>query len=67
MKELQLEGKFMPLNDSELVAINGGVLKELLKKTPLGIAAYVIIDNWATIKEAVIDAWNGDYGCDTCG
>ena len=61
-------GILVPLDQESLKNINGGngVLGSLLKKTLWGAIIYSVAENWGTIKEAVKDGWNGEYGCESC-
>ena len=55
------------LSSKELIIINGGnPWGELSKKSPWFIVFYVVSTNYNTIKEAIADGWNGEYGCETC-
>ena len=69
MKNNFLEkGNWAPLEQHELLEIEGGklVIPKWAKKLGWGGVILTLMDNWDVIKEAVVDGWNGEYGCDSC-
>jgi len=56
MKEQQHDA-VLELSGAELRQISGGVLWQALLITGIGL----LISEWESTKDAVVDAWNGTY------